>query len=208
MYKALFVLFGLIALTFCRAQENDPLAVAAALQDAAQGPTLVMVTGAVTDELALTVSGKIIFAEMQPGKAPIILVIDSYGGSLDSAVTVIGAITLCKNHPVYTMDIGQADSAAAFIFSYGQKRVMWPGASLMYHNGYFEVKGKAKDIIASLTHDLKRAETIERHIAGLTNGKVSYANFRLHLDSEAWWLTAEEANALGFSTAIGTLLFN
>lgn len=206
MYKALFVLYGLIALAVCGAQENDPLAAAAALQEAAQGPTLVMVTGEIEDVMAIAIAGKIVSAEMQTGKAPIILVIDSYGGSLDSGATIISAMELCINHPVYTLNIGQSDSMGAYIFSYGQKRVMWPYSSLLFHNGHVQASGKPEDVMARLLHEAAIVKMFDEHAAALAH--LSYNEYKERLDTREWWMTAKEALDYHMATAIGTLPFN
>ncbi len=193
---------GLAALFFlisCSAQE---LSAPISLATETVRPTDVIVFGEINADLAHKVAGQIISAEAEPGKAPIILVIDSYGGDLSAGIVIIDAMQLCKNHPVWTLDIGQADSMAAFIFIYGQKRVMWPSATLMLHNPHFQVSGTPEQIQSSMTHDLVKVHEYERNAAGYAMLSIEQYREKANV---GWWMYPMEAMKYHFATDIGTL---
>ena len=67
-------------------------------------------------------------------RKPIKIYIDSCGGSLTDAFTIIDSIRMSKT-PVITIATGCAYSAGFFIFISGHKRIAYPHASFLYHEG-------------------------------------------------------------------------
>jgi ATP-dependent protease ClpP protease subunit len=75
-------------------------------------------------------------------REPIKVYIDSDGGDLYGTLTIIDAITLSKT-PVWTINIGCAYSGGFFIFICGNKRIAYPHASFLYHEGSVQNGGTA-----------------------------------------------------------------
>lgn len=75
-------------------------------------------------------------------RKPIIVVIDSPGGSVDIMRAIIGAINISKT-PVATVNICNSYSAAACILASGHKglRMALPKTSVMFHSGYSAFQG-------------------------------------------------------------------
>lgn len=67
-------------------------------------------------------------------RKPIKLFIDSCGGSLSDTLTIIDAIKMSKT-PVYTICVGTAYSGGFFTFICGHKRIAYPHASFLFHEG-------------------------------------------------------------------------
>lgn len=65
---------------------------------------------------------------------PIKLMFFSYGGSLDVNNALIDTIKLSKT-PVYGINIGQACSAGCFIYLACHKRLAFPNATFLIHQG-------------------------------------------------------------------------
>lgn len=91
-------------------------------------------------------------------RKPIHLYIMSYGGNIDYMWSTIDMIQSSET-PIYTVNMGQADSAAALIFMAGQKRFMMPRAVVVIHEGSASMSGdstKVLDASDSYRKDLKR----------------------------------------------------
>lgn len=67
-------------------------------------------------------------------RKPIKIYIDSCGGSLTDTLTVVDSIKMSKT-PVITICIGCAYSGGFFIFISGHKRIAYPHASFLFHEG-------------------------------------------------------------------------
>ena len=67
-------------------------------------------------------------------RKPIYLYIDSSGGCLSDTFTIIDAIKLSKT-PVITICVGCAYSGGFFTFISGHKRIAYPHASFLFHEG-------------------------------------------------------------------------
>ena len=73
---------------------------------------------------------------------PIWIYIMSLGGSIDYMWTLIDTIEASRT-PVYTVDLGEAGSAAGLIFMSGHKRFMMKNATVIVHEGSAEFGGDA-----------------------------------------------------------------
>ncbi len=67
-------------------------------------------------------------------RKPIKIYIDSNGGYLRDALTIIDAIRISKT-PVYTINIGCAYSGGFFVFIAGHKRFAYPNSTFLFHEG-------------------------------------------------------------------------
>ena len=91
-------------------------------------------------------------------RQPIKLVIYSPGGYLGHMWAIVDVINASKT-PVWTVNIGQASSAAFLIFISGAKRLMMRNAVCVVHEGAAEMKGdavKVMDAASTYKEDLKR----------------------------------------------------
>ena len=67
-------------------------------------------------------------------RKPIKIYIDSYGGSLTDSFTIIDSIKMSKT-PVWTIAVGCAYSGGFFCFISAHKRIAYPHASFLFHEG-------------------------------------------------------------------------
>ena len=67
-------------------------------------------------------------------RKPIKIYIDSCGGSLADTLTIVDAIKMSKT-PIYTIATGCAYSGGFFIFISGHKRIAYPHATFLFHEG-------------------------------------------------------------------------
>ena len=67
-------------------------------------------------------------------RKPIVILINSGGGNLDTTYAVIGIIERSKT-PVYTVNLNSAHSAAGLILLAGHKRYCMPRSQMLIHKG-------------------------------------------------------------------------
>lgn len=89
---------------------------------------------------------------------PIVLVINSLGGSVYDGLGLIGAIESSET-PVHTVCYGSAMSMALFILAAGHYRIASKYSTLMYHELSTEVSDKLSGIKSSL-EECKRLENL------------------------------------------------
>lgn len=132
-------------------------------------------------------------------REPIKIYIDSYGGVLNSAFSIVDSITMSKT-PIYTICTNCAYSGAFLIFICGHKRFAYKNATFMFHEGsitsgqldagkfrnysnFYEKQLLAmKDIV--LTHTQIDEKTYERY------------------QKDDFWLMSNEAIAMGICDEI------
>jgi len=165
-------------------------------------PQIVLLFGIIKPdgELSHHVAGSILSDCKAAGKAPIILYIDSVGGDITQGGLILSAMQLCTTHPIYTVDIANADSMAAIIFEHGTKRFMFPYAELMFHEATVGGIGTIEQAQVQLDLVKKEVEHIEKYLA--TKLGLSLEAFRVK-ERTQWWLVGEEAIKAGAADAIG-----
>lgn len=133
-------------------------------------------------------------------REPIKLFIDSNGGDLTAAFTVIDAITLSKT-PVYTINIGSAYSGGFFIFITGHKRYAYPLSTFLYHEG-------STGNVADAGKFRNFANFYDKELDMLKDLTLKYTKFTPEFYEEKkkddLWLTSQEALELGVCDEILT----
>lgn len=99
---------------------------------------------------------------------PIWLLIHSYGGSLDFMWDIVDAITTSIT-PVYTVNLGEASSAASLIFISGKKRFMMPHASVTIHEGSAQMAGDAVKVLDASEGYRKELKLMKEYILAHTS---------------------------------------
>lgn len=128
---------------------------------------------------------------------PVILFIDSGGGSLHTAIT-LHDIMKAIPCPIHTVALGLAASAATLVLAAGTqgKRFMFPHAKTMIHpprlKGYVDVDDKEMEIIkAELA---KSKNNYIELLAKYTNKQVREIEALIEREH---WMNAEETKAFG-----------
>ena len=133
-------------------------------------------------------------------RVPIKLFIDSPGGDLVAAYTIINAIELSKT-PVWTINIGSAYSAGFFIFIAGHYRIAYPLSSFLYHEGSCVMGGDAHKFRNQADFYKKQLDQLKKHTLKYTN--LTEEDYEKILKDD-YWLTAEEAMGKGIVDEIAT----
>lgn len=124
-------------------------------------------------------------------RKPIKLMVMSPGGALDINNALIDIIKLSKT-PVYSYNIGTADSAACFIFMACHKRFALPKSTFLLHKGSTSNMSGTYDQVASAMDEYERligelASFILKH------SKITPEVLAQNLGGE-WYVTAKQAH--------------
>lgn len=134
-------------------------------------------------------------------RKPIKIYVDSWGGELIAAFTIINAIELSKT-PVWTIAVGAAYSAGFFIYITGHKRFAYNYASFLFHEGSTGSTSvdahKFRNYADFYTVQLNQ---LKEHTLRYT--KLTEEDYR-RVQKDDYWLTAEQAIEKGIVDEILT----
>lgn len=124
-------------------------------------------------------------------REPIELYINSFGGSVYDALSLIDIITHSKT-PIHTICTGYAMSAAFVIFICGTKRIMSRNATLLLHQVSHSTGGKIGDLEVTLAEDQRLQKLLEEIIRERTSISevMLMENRKTKTD---WYITLNEA---------------
>jgi len=153
--------------------------------------------GEIYDGLGIEIDSKIRFWNRQDDKAgievgdrePIKIFIDSLGGSLTDAFTIINSIQLSRT-PVITIALGCVYSGGFFIFITGDKRYAYPNASFLYHEGSAGTQGTANQFSNFAEFYKVQLKQIEDLVLNYTEIDKELYNEKKRDD---WWMDVNEA---------------
>lgn len=163
----------------------------------------VLLSGSIDDKSASAVVTQLLYLEAMDPDAPIELIINSGGGKVHSAMSVIDTMAYISP-PVHTMCLGQAASAAAVIFSAGEPdhRCISPNSRVMIHqptNSYSSAKftaGQLRIAGEELTRIRVKLATLLSQNSGMPIEVVDKA-----LDQDTY-MAPEDAIAFGLADRI------
>lgn len=127
-------------------------------------------------------------------RKPIKIFIDSTGGFLTDTFTMIDAIKMSKT-PVWTICTGCAYSGGFFTFISGHKRIAYPHASFLFHEGATSNGGTAsqfENYTAFYKRQLKQLKNIVIENSSITEEEYS------DIKKDDVWYTAEDGIEKGF----------
>lgn len=127
--------------------------------------------------------------ELGDDKEPIVLLIDSPGGSVFSGEKIVSAIESVKSE-VYTVCVGLCASMAAIIHQYGTKRLATDRSILMFHDAAGIVGGRVNEMLSLLTMIKRKIEKANHYIANRSS--MSYEEL-VRLEANNLWIDAEDA---------------
>ncbi|MPS30640.1 MAG: Clp protease ClpP [Alcaligenaceae bacterium] len=131
------------------------------------------------------------------GAARLVVSINSPGGDVFDAFAIYNALRRLQI-PVSTRVDGVAASAASLIFMAGEERPMPDNAMLMIHNMWTIVLGSSEELRKQADMMDKATEGV---LAAYARSGQDEAEIQRMMD-ETTWMTALEAQALGFCTMI------
>jgi ATP-dependent Clp protease protease subunit len=123
-------------------------------------------------------------------RIPIKIWINSYGGDLQAALTTCDAINLSET-PIYTINQGQAASAAALIFLAGHKRIAFPKSYLMIHEGSIGVSQIDAHKFQAMSDFYKVQRALVKKIIMEYTG-MSEEDYTSHAKDD-WWMDVDDA---------------
>lgn len=123
-------------------------------------------------------------------RQPIKIFIDSNGGDVVAACSIIDTIKLSKT-PVWTINIGCAYSSALEIFIVGSRRIAYPYSTFLFHEGSVNGVGGDANKFRNFSkfYDTLLAMTKENILAHTALTEEDYDRVK----KDDWWLTAQEA---------------
>lgn len=122
-------------------------------------------------------------------REPIKIFIDSFGGSLTAALTIVDIIKTSRT-PVYTINIGTTYKEAFFVYLAGYKKFAYPRSSFCY-----EKPQSQQEIVETQSNyqNFYEKQTLELKDLLLDGSKVTEAEYEKR---QTWWLSAEKAYEL------------
>lgn len=127
-------------------------------------------------------------------RKPIKIYVDSVGGSLMDCFSIINAIQMSKT-PVYTICTGCAYSAGFFIFIAGHKRLAYPLASFLFHEGSASNGGTASQFANFAMFYKKQLKQLKAHVISCCKG-IDEEKYK-EIEKDDYWMLADEALKLG-----------
>lgn len=137
--------------------------------------------------------GKQITALSKHSQEPIVILINSPGGSVLSGEKVVSAMEASRAD-VYTVCTGMCASMAAIIHAYGTKRLATDRAVLMYHDASAMVGGRVSEMLSILNLIRRKLDKTNHYIAN--RSKLSYQEL-LSLEANNFWIDSEDAMEKG-----------
>lgn len=128
-------------------------------------------------------------------RKPIKIFINSPGGDTDIMYAFMNAMD-CSVTPIYTYVLGNAYSAAAFIFTAGHKRHMIKNSRILYHNGSLGVSGTTSQVMDTVSNVKKTEQYLMDYVINKTN--ITKQLWTKKYKTE-WYISSDEAVELGIS---------
>lgn len=127
-------------------------------------------------------------------REPIKIYINSLGGSLDAAITILNAIEISKT-PVFTFNIGTVYKESFLIYLAGHKRYAYPNSMFMYTDSIYPVNSESNENESSFYCETDAQNELTNNMREFFIDRVSSINenqYNKHIKSN-WWFTATEA---------------
>lgn len=166
----------------------------------------VFLSDAVDQDTAKSIIRKLWYLESVDPKAPIIFVINSPGGSVDSGFAIWDQIKMISC-PVITLVTGLAASMGSMLSLAADKgmRFATPNSRIMIHQPLIGgvIRGQATDLEIQAKEMLKTREMLVNIYAEKTGKSVEEISKALDRDN---WMTAQEALEFGLLDKVVTSL--
>lgn len=136
-------------------------------------------------------------------REPIKIYINSNGGELAAAFSIIDTIKMSKT-PVWTINTGCAYSCGLEIFIVGHYRIAYPFSSFLFHEGYTGFGGDANKF-KNYSHFYERLlEMSKQNI--LDHSSLTEEEYE-KVKKDDWWFLAQDAYDLGMCDVIAKELY-
>ena len=156
---------------------------------------IVFLGGQVTDELAISISAKLLLLEAEDPERDIHLYINSPGGSVYAGMAIYDTMQFVKPD-VSTICMGMAASMGQFLLCAGAKgkRYSLPHGRILMHQPLGQMQGQAADIQIHAENIIRTKKEMAELISFHTGQPVD----RIEADSDRdRWFTAQQALEYG-----------
>ncbi|HRC95812.1 MAG TPA: ATP-dependent Clp protease proteolytic subunit [Coprothermobacter proteolyticus] len=156
------------------------------------GPNILYISGPITSETIDPAVGFVIAHNIQPEFDRIIIFINSPGGSLHHGFA-LSSVIKSSRVPVFTIALGECDSAGLIIAMAGDLRLIAPNCSVLSHQ-YSASLGMSKHIdLEAKTKDLKMTaqRVIDHYVQSTGLPEKEVKKYLVH--EKDVYLSAEEA---------------
>lgn len=156
---------------------------------------IVFLTGEIYDEMASLICAQLLFLESEDSSKDISLYINSPGGVVTSALSILDTMRYIKCD-ISTLCIGQACSAGSLLLASGTKgkRYSLPNSRIMIHQPSGGAQGQATDIEIHAREILKIRERLNKIYADNTGLDIKKIEQMMERDN---FMSAEEAMNVG-----------
>lgn len=163
---------------------------------------VIMMVGAVEDNMCTSVVSQLLFLESQDANKDITLYINSPGGVITSGMSVYDTMQYIKP-AVNTVVIGQACSMGSFLAQAGEpgKRFILPNARHMIHQPSGGAQGMASDIEISYKEILYLKNRLTNLYVKHNNKGKTYDDFEADMDRD-YFMSAQEAVDYGLADTV------
>lgn len=156
---------------------------------------IIFLTGQIYDEMAALICAQLLFLESEDSSKDINLYINSPGGVVTSALSILDTMQYISCD-VVTLCIGQACSAGSLLLSSGAKgkRYALPNSRIMIHQPSGGAQGQATDIEIHAKEILKTRARLNHLYASNTGLDVKKVEQMMERDN---FMSADEAVSYG-----------
>lgn len=161
---------------------------------------IIMLTGAIDDNVANSVVAQLLFLDAQDNEKDIYLYINSPGGSVTAGLAIYDTMNFI-NADVQTIVIGLAASMGSLLLTAGEKgkRFALPNAEVMIHQPLGGAQGQATEIEIAARHILDTKVKLNNMLAEHTGQDIH----RIEKDTDRdKFMSAEEALEYGLIDGI------
>jgi len=152
---------------------------------------IVFLTGVVREEMANHLVAQLLLLESQNDKAPIIMYVNSPGGSVTHGMSIYDTMQYITS-PIHTVVIGQAASMASLLACSGEHRSITTNSRHMIHQPLGGASGQATDVLIH-ANELVRWKEVLTGIYQKHTGQ-DYAKLEADMERDNY-MTAEQAKA-------------
>lgn len=159
---------------------------------------IITVNGQVEPNMAMSVTQQLLYLDAQDQTKPIVMYINSPGGSVSDGLMVVDTMNYIKA-PVYTVVVGLAASMGTIIASSGEKghRYMLPNAEYLIHQPMGGAAGGTQQTDMAII--AKHLETTRFKLNTiLSNASGKDMDTIAHDTERDYWMSAEETLEYGF----------
>lgn len=163
---------------------------------------IIFLHGEVTDDSAQLVITQLIYLESQSPSEPILLYINSPGGSVTAGLAIKNTMDYIKC-PVYTIGMGMCASMGAFLLASGEygHRYVLPDTTVMIHQVLGGYQGQCTDIQIHAEYIQRLKNILNKYLAEYSHGKKSYEEMVQECERDNF-LSAETALDYGLIDSI------